>query len=709
MTKKSDQNHHERVVVVALAGNPNAGKTSIFNALTGTFQHVGNYPGVTVEKKEGKYTYKDMIFRVVDLPGIYSLTAFSVEEVVARTFLVEERPEVIVDVVDLTNLDRNLYLAVQMMELGFNPVLALNFADEARFIGQVIDVRILEARLRTRCVETIANRGRGSDELKEAIYQVAHSSQSPPSIIYTPEIEQEIGQIETLLDEELMKPYPVRYVATKLLEQDREIVRFVQGKIIRPEEFIQRVDGAIRSIETLVRDSPSIIIGDQRHGFASGLVREATVSSPRYDRVSFSDQVDAVLTHRILGLPFFFFFMYLLFWLTFTAGSIPMAGLESLLHGFENLINTYWPVSHVPLVRSLLIDGIINGVGSVLIFLPNIMLLFLGIAALEDTGYMARAAFIMDKVMHKIGLHGKSFIPMLIGFGCTVPAIMATRTLENFRDRVTTIMVLPLISCGARLPIYMLLIPIFFSQRFQPFMLWLMYLIGICLAGLAAKALRLTLLKGENTPFVMELPPYRMPTFRSVMIHMWNRAWLYVRKAGTIILLVSVIMWIFNTFPRKHVFEVDQQVQAGVTLTSQQIELARTNEKLRYSLSGRIGSMLEPVTRLMGFDWKITTSFIGAFVAKEVFVAQLSIIYSMGKDADSTQTIRQILRNKYSALVGFCVMLFALIATPCMATCACTRQETGRWRWTLLQFGGLTFLGFILTTLVYQIGTLLGL
>jgi len=695
----------QETIVVALAGNPNAGKTSIFNVLTGTHQHVGNYPGVTVEKKEGDYHYKDKIFRVVDLPGIYSLTAFSIEEVVARQFLVEEMPDVVVDVLDSTNLDRNLYLAVQMMEIGFNPVLALNFSDEARFIGQVIDKSILEARLRTICVETIANRGRGGEDLKEAIYQAASNRAAPPRISFSEDIEREICLLQSHLDEAKLAPYPVRYVATKLLERDQELARFVLDRVSSPEELTRQIEQSIQSIETLTGDPPSILLGDQRHGFASGLVREATLSPPRYDRVSVSDRVDAVLTHRVIGLPFFLFFMYLLFWLTFTIGSFPMFWLEKMFQGLGHLIADAWPDASGLWARSLIVDGIINGVGGVLIFVPNILILFLGIAALEDTGYMARAAFIMDKVMHKIGLHGKSFIPMLIGFGCTVPAIMATRTLDNVRDRVTTIMVLPLISCGARLPIYMLLIPAFFAPRYQPLMLWCMYLIGIGLAALAAKLLRLTLLKGENTPFVMELPPYRMPTFRSITIHMWNRAWLYVRKAGTIILAVSIVIWFFNSYPKKKVFEVDQQVRNGVSLTDPQIDAARRAENLRFSISGRTGLALAHVTRLMGFDWKITTSFIGAFLAKEVFVAQLSIIYSLDKVSDSNVTIRQLLQRQYSPLIGFCIMLFALIATPCMATCACTRQETGGWKWTLLQFGGLTFLGFILTTIVYQIGS----
>ncbi|MFC1849258.1 ferrous iron transport protein B [candidate division CSSED10-310 bacterium] len=696
----------KKEIIVALAGNPNAGKTSIFNHLTGASQHVGNYPGVTVEKKEGKYKYKGKVFRVVDLPGIYSLTAFSQEEIVARKFLVSDQPDVVVDVVDSTNLDRNLYLAVQMMELGFVPVIALNFTDEARFIGQRLDLRILEERLDTLCIETIGNRGKGTDALQEAIFKAYQRQASPQKIHFSEEIETEIEKLFLILESKLATPFPNRYLATKLLEGDQDMTTMVMSHLEDQDELQQAIDDAIASVEWITGESPSILIGDQRHGFAAGLVREATISPPRYDRVSISDQVDSILTHRVLGLPVFFFFMYFLFWLTFTVGEYPMQWLEMFFNWLGLAVDSMWDSPLDSPVRSLIVDGIIHGVGGVIIFLPNILLLFLGIAALEDTGYMSRAAFIMDRIMHKIGLHGKSFIPMLIGFGCTVPAIMATRTLENMRDRLTTMMVLPLMSCGARLPIYMLIIPAFFPQQWHALMLWMVYIIGILLAALAAKMLRLTLLKGENAPFVMELPPYRLPTLKSVAIHMWRRAGLYLRKAGTIILSVSIVMWFASSYPKKQEFSVDQRIAAGETMSPAEIFQERSNERLEYSLAGRVGKTLEPVTRLMGFDWKISTAFVGAFVAKEVFVSQMGIVYSLGQSDSSQDSIRQTLHQNYPPLVGICIILFALIATPCMATVAATRAEAGQWKWALLQFGGLTLLAFLITVVVYQVGQL---
>lgn len=697
----------EKEVTVALAGNPNSGKSSLFNFLTGARQHVGNYPGVTVEKKEGFYTYKGVRFRVIDLPGTYSLTAFSHEEVVTRKFLVEEKPDVVVDVVDSTNLDRNLYLAIQMMELGFTPVIALNFTDEARFIGQVLDLKVLERLLNTLCVETIGNRGQGTDQLKDIILAASNRTVVPKKIHFSEEVEEAITSLSAFVKPEDTAPYPFRYAMTKLLEEDREIYRVIMERVSDPDALSEAISQAIRKLEWITGDPPSITVGDQRHGIASGLVRESTISNPRYDRVSISDHVDSILTHRVLGLPVFFLFMYFLFWLTFTIGETPMHWFEAFFSWLEGEVNYLWNYDFDSPLRSLVVDGIINGVGGVLIFLPNILLLFLGIAALEDTGYMARAAFIMDKVMHKIGLHGKSFIPMLIGFGCTVPAIMATRVLENMRDRLTTILILPLMSCGARLPIYMLLIPAFFPNKWHALMLWLMYIIGILLAAAAAKVLRLTVFRGENAPFVMELPPYRMPTVKSVFIHMWRRAWLYVRKAGTLILTVSIVLWFISYYPHKRQFEVDQRVAAGENLTSEQIRVERLNEGLQYSIAGRIGKFFEPAVQFMGFDWKISTAFLGAFVAKEVFVAQMSIVYSLDSQGSDTQeSIRQALQKNYPPLVGFCIMLFALIATPCLATVAVTKHESGKWKWAAIQFFGLTILAFIITTIVYQVGRL---
>jgi len=386
------------------------------------------------------------------------------------------------------------------------------------------------------------------------------------------------------------------------------------------------------------------------------------------------------------------------------------------------VVQSWWHAGSENLLESLLVDGIIGGVGGVIIFLPNILLLFLAIAILEDSGYMARAAFIMDRLMHKIGLHGKSFIPMLIGFGCSIPAIMATRTLENRRDRLTTMLVTPLMSCGARLPIYALIIPAFFPQAWHAPMLWIIYMIGIALAVLSAKLLRVTVLKGESVPFVMELPPYRMPTIKGVLIHMWERGWLYLKKAGTIILGISILLWAMTTFPglpdeekvrfenERHAiqtnFSGDEEELAGRLAA---IDNAEAEAALQYSIAGRIGHAMEPLLKPMGFDWKIGTALIGAFAAKEVFVAQMGIVYSIGEADEESETLRDKLKSTYTPLVGFCIMLFCLISAPCMATIAVTRRESNSWRWALLQLGGLTLLAYLLTVLVFQAGSLFGI
>jgi ferrous iron transport protein B len=387
------------------------------------------------------------------------------------------------------------------------------------------------------------------------------------------------------------------------------------------------------------------------------------------------------------------------------------------------MLDSWWPTGSESALKSLLQDGVIGGVGGVIVFLPNILLLFLAIAILEDSGYMARAAFIMDRLMHKIGLHGKSFIPMLIGFGCSVPAIMATRTLENKRDRLTTMLVIPLMSCGARLPIYMLIIPAFFPQTWQAPLLWIIYVIGIILAIISAKFLRRTLFKGESVPFVMELPPFHMPTFKGVFIHMWERGWLYLKKAGTVILGISILLWVIASYPKKKVFDRDYEgelkrieqrllpeskpdVRSMLADKQSEIVRARKSEELAYSLAGRIGHAIEPLLKPMGFDWKIGTALIGAFAAKEVFVAQMSIVYSVGDADEKSDALRDRLRSHYSPLVAFCIMLFCLIGTPCMATIAVTRRESNSLKWALLQFGGLTALAYLMTVLAFQTGSL---
>jgi len=689
--------NNKTTITIALAGNPNSGKTTVFNSLTGSRQHVGNYPGVTVEKKEGFREHKGHRIKIVDLPGTYSLTAHSLEELIARNFVIEEKPDVVVDIIDATNLERNLYLGVQFMELGVPLVLALNMSDLAKAGGYEIDYRQLSVLLGCAIVPTVATKGEGMNELLDAVISVASGEDYLPAVTvrYGPEIEEEIARTSRLLEEcsELGNHYSLRWLAVKLLENDREVKEKILQECRKGEEILSSVERSSRHLEGVFGDVPEIVIADQRYGFISGAWRES-VRSTVQSRYDMSERIDSVLTNRIIGLPLFFGLMYLVFQFTFALGDPAMRVLEEFFGWFGGIVSMLWPRASQSALKSLLVDGMIGGVGSVVSFLPNIMFLFLAIAILEDSGYMARAAFIMDRVMHKVGLHGKSFIPMLIGFGCSVPAIMATRTLENRTDRLTTILVIPLISCGARLTIYLLIIPAFFPLAWRAPLLWIMYLTGILLAMLAARLIRSTLLKGEATPFVMELPPYRMPTFRGAVIHMWERAWLFLRKAGTIILGISIVLWALTTYPKKENLDSDDNEKIA-------------QERIAYSAAGRIGRALEPVLAPLGFDWRIGTALIGAFAAKEVFVAQMGIVYAVGEAGETSKTLSEKLRENYTPLTAFCIMLFCLVSAPCIATIVVTKREAGLWRWSLLQLAGLTALAYILTLLVYQIGSLL--
>jgi ferrous iron transport protein B len=628
------------------------------------------------------------------LPGTYSLTAHSPEELVARNFIIEERPDVVVDIVDSSNIERNLYLATQLIEMNVPLVLAFNMSDIARQKGLLFDIRQLSRLLDAPIVRTVGNKEKGKVALLDAIIETAgRSKRRIHKVTYGEEIEEELAKIRQLLpdnEQQLTEKYGSRWLAVKLLEQDRDVVAKVHSS-----ELLDAVNHAVDHLTTIFAEEPEIIIADRRYGFISGACQE-TIRTTVELRHTTSDLIDAVLTNRFLGLPIFLILMYLVFLVTFKVGAYPMGWLEHLFQYAGATIAGFWPAGSESWLKSLLVDGVIAGVGGVLVFLPNILLLFFAIAILEDSGYMARAAFIMDRIMHKIGLHGKSFIPMLIGFGCSVPAIMATRILENRRNRLTTIMVIPLMSCGARLTIYALIIPAFFHERWRGPMLWLIYLIGIALAVISAKLLRLTFFRGETTPFVMELPPYRMPTLKAVSIHMWQRGWMYLRKAGTIILAVSIILWAAMSYPRPPAHSLEGLDPGEVHKV-----------KLEYSVIGRIGRTIEPAIEPLGFDWKIGTALIGATAAKEVFVSQLAIVYAVGSEDEGSQTLREKLQANYTTLTGFCVMLFCLIYAPCVATVVMTRRETGSWAWAAFQFFTLTALAYALTLIVYQLGTII--
>lgn len=712
----------KRTLTVALAGNPNSGKTTIFNNLTGARQHVGNYPGVTVERKEGFCRIGDLELRIVDLPGTYSLSTYSEDERIARDFILEERPDIVVDVLDSTNLERHLYLATQLIELGAPLILVFNMADAASRRGIAFDLGLLSRLFGAPIVETVGHKNVGTPELLEAVVRAASGDRPRPAVIrYGPEVDKALEAVSGLLDEAGgAAGLPSRWAALKLLEGDPDAAR------VSPEAAVKLARFGSASIEKRTGAPAQLAIAEGCYGFIAGACKEAVKVTAEAER-ALSERIDELLLSRILGLPIFLGLMYAVFHLTFTLGEAPMGWIEGMFGWLGGAIGGLWPEGSESALKSLLVDGIIGGVGGVLVFLPNILLLFFAISLLEASGYMARAAFLVDRFMHKIGLHGKSFIPMLIGFGCTVPAIMATRTLENKRDRLITMMVAPLMSCGARLPIYALIIPAFFPEAWRGIMLWTIYMIGILLAMAAAKVMSLVAFQGEPAPFVMELPPYRVPTVKSVAIHMWERSWLYLKKAGTIILGLSILLWFLTSYPEKKVFDRDYPAEAAAAekvleaagradearadyeAALRAIEEAKSSEMLAYSVTGRIGHALEPLLRPMGFDWKIGTALVGSFAAKEVFVAQMGIVYSVGEADEESEALRETLARKYSPLVAFCIMLFCLVSAPCMATIAVTRRESNSWAWALLQLGGLTALAYVLTVLVYQGGRLLGI
>ncbi len=704
---------------IVLAGNPNSGKTTVFNALTGARQHVGNYPGVTVEKIDGSFKLGDCNIEVTDLPGTYSLTANSPEELIARNVIITEKPEVVVNIVDASNLERNLFLTLQFMELGIPLILVLNMIDNARDKGIEIDIERLSKLFGTRVVCTVGSKSEGIDELKKVIGEVVQAKEKhqPRKVIYADELMLSVQELSKILTDGKSVPedYHADWLAIKLLEKDSEIIKLFESRA-PGGEILKKAAVLIEKLENDLDEPSEIVVTEHRYGYISGTCREV-VRTTLQKRRDISEAVDSIVTHRIFGVPLFLGLMYVVFYLTFAVGDPFMGWIEAGFGWLGHFVSSWWPAGSENALKSLLVDGIIAGVGGVVVFLPNIIFLFLAIAILEATGYMARVAFIMDRLMNKIGLHGKSFIPMLIGFGCSVPAIMSTRTLALKRDRMTTMLVVPLMSCGARVPIYALIIPAFFPGKWEAVVMWSIYMVGIIAAILCARLLRSTLFKGENEPFVMELPPYRIPTVRSVAIHMWGRSMIYLQKAGTLILAASVILWVMTNYPKKDKMDKDyaaailkvEQSQLGPEQKESKIRALKDEamaEKLSFTRAGRIGHALEPVLKPMGFDWKIGTALIGAFAAKEVFVAQLGIVYAAGGGDEEHDTLREKLRANYNALQAYCIMLFCLLSAPCIATVAITRRESNSWFWALFQLAGLTVLAYIVTTIVYQAGLL---
>ncbi|MFP3938331.1 MAG: ferrous iron transport protein B [Phycisphaerae bacterium] len=722
----------EHRLTIALAGNPNSGKTTLFNALTGSRRHVGNYPGVTVEIAEGLARTQEGSARVIDLPGTYSLTAYSQEEVVARDFVMERDVDVVVDVVDASNLERNLYLAVQFIELGVPLVLALNMSDIAESHGLDIDERMLSELLGVPAVKTVAPKGEGISELLEAARVAAadgHAAvnrQRHPHYGY--EVEPHVEQLADAVARRCGREAHRRWFAVKLLEGDDRTHRRLRELCGEgAEELFAQADKLRRHVETVCGDSAEVVLADRRYGYIAGACREA-VSRRAAGRLAITDKLDTVLTNRYVGLPIFAVLMFvvfqIVFWLGNPAVEVLETGRSALAAGARE---TLTDIGAGELLTGLIADGIIEGVGAVLTFVPLILLLFLAIAVLEDSGYMPRAAYVLDRLMHRIGLHGKSFIPMLIGFGCTVPAVMATRVLESRRDRLVTILVLPLMSCGARLPVYLLIIGAFFKpeQTFELFgfipitnqglLLFVIYVIGVVLAIVCVKVLRRTLFRGEVTPFLMELPPYRMPTARGLVVHMAEPTWHYLKKAGTIILAIVIVLWALKTWPqlpestesqyqnRIAAVEANEEIpdeHRGERLDEIKAELRKA--ELEHSAIGRVGKGIEPVLRPAGFDWRVSTALVGSMAAKEVFVGQMGVIYAVADADEESESLREKLSAEYTPVQGFAMMLFVLISSPCIATVAVTIRESGSWKWAAMQWGYLTVLAWVVTTAFYQ-------
>ncbi len=713
--------HTKKRITIAIAGNPNSGKSTVFNKLTGGRQTVGNYPGVTVEKKEGECHHRGYQINLVDLPGVYSLTAYSVDELVARNFVIEDRPDAVIDIIDSSNLERNLYLATQFMELGVPLVLAFNMSDLAEKQGLTIDKQRLSELIGAPIVCTIANKGQGLNELLDEAIKLIEGKTSvrKMTVGYGREIQEELAKIEDVLnkDTELTKKLPSRWLGVKLLENDKEVIETVRHSP-HSEGILAQVEKSNQHLKGIFGDDPEAVIADRRYGFISGACSESIQKSFEV-RHTISDSIDTILLNKVFGLPIFLLLMWLVFKFTFTFSDPLMGGIEAAQGWLGKIAGR--SLQEWEMLRSLVVDGIIGGVGNVLVFVPIIVLLFLAMSILSDTGYMARAAFIMDRFMHMIGLHGRSFIPLLLGFGCNLPAIMATRTIEDRKDRFVTILINPFISCGARLTVYTLFIGAFFSEKRAGNVLFSLYALGIVLAVVSAKIFRKYLFKGEAAPFVMELPPYRMPTIKGLLTHMWDMVVVYLKKAATVIFAGCVIVWFLSNFPWNQSFSKDydaliREAHANELLVAQ-LENQKLKERLENSYAGRIGKSIAPLFKPLGFDdWKVTVGLMGGFVAKEIVVGTLGTLHAVG-DADmESETLRAALRNEkrpdgtimFTPLAAYSLMVFVLLYIPCLATLAVIRSETKSWRWPLFSIAYSTTVAWIVAFIIYQGGKILG-
>ncbi len=722
-------------LVIGLVGNPNSGKTTIFNALTGARQKVANWSGVTVEKREGHLRHGDYSIRVVDLPGIYSLTSYTIEEIITRDFILTEKPDIIINVVDSGNLERNLYLTTQLINIKATVVLALNMFDEATSKGMEIDTGKLGQLLGMPVVQTVGNRGLGITELLDAAVQVRESRELKSRYINIPlpaDVETEVRAIQDVISQnnEIAEIYSTRWLAIRLLENDTDAEKKTRY-FSNCDEILNRVIESREKLEKRYNDEIETIISDARYGFINGAIRETVTKKP-LQRIDTSERIDRIVTNRFLGFPLLFIFLWALFHLTFALGEYPMRLIENGVHRLGGLAVTLLPPG--PLT-DLLTGGIIDGVGSVIVFLPNILILFMGISFMEDTGYMARAAFIMDRIMHTMGLHGKSFIPLVMGFGCNVPAIMTTRSLENRQDRILTILINPFMSCSARLPVYILFAGTFFHTHAGTVIL-LVYLTGILLAFLSARLHKVLFFKGASTPFVMELPPYRIPTLKSVLLHMWDRGSQYLKKMGGIILAFSVIIWVLGEYPKsaeiekrysKESLSLKQEYDYMLETTRKRgsadaatlreefqnkkaaLDSHRNAEEREYAAIGRIGKLIEPAISPLGFSWQMGVSLVSGFVAKEIVVSTLGVLYQVSQkdQVHDVSLEKELVKPKHgiTPLVALTFMLFVLLYVPCLATIAVIGREAG-WRWAAFSIVYQMIVAWLVCFVFYNIGML---
>ena len=686
---------------VALVGNPNCGKTSLFNFVSGAHERVGNYSGVTVDAKEGQAEYKGYIFNIVDLPGTYSLSAYSPEELYVRKQITESTPDVIINVIDASNLERNLYLTTQLVDMNLKIVGALNMFDEFEARGDKLDNDKLGELFGIPFVPTVFRSGRGINELFDMVINVYEGIKDPLKnnirhihLNHGKYIERAIDEVKAEIqkNEQIRHKYSTRFLAIKLLEKDQKIEN-VAKQLPNKDDIFKVRDKAIDYILKETKEDSETAIMNAKYGIIHGALQEAgSEEGKKTDTYQMTHVLDAIITNRYFGFPLFFIFLYIMFEVTFTLGQYPMDWIEAGVEAISNIMSSLLPVG--PL-RDMIVDGAIAGVGAVIVFLPQILILYTFISFMEDSGYMARAAFIMDKVMHKMGLHGKSFIPLIMGFGCNVPAVMATRTIENRRSRLITILVLPFMSCSARLPIYIMIIGTFFAVKYQSLIMITLYVTGIILAVIMSRIFSKWLIKGDDTPFVMELPPYRFPTLKAITRHTWEKGKQYLKKMGGIILVASLIVWALGYFP--HDNNLDRQTQQ------------------EHSYIGQIGKVVEPIFRPQGFDWKLDVSLMAGIGAKEIVASTMGVLYADDEsvaddnEADSEKYNKlyvKMTNDGITPLIAFSYLLFVLIYFPCIATIAAIKGETGSWKWAMFAALYTTLLAWIISAVFYQTGSL---